>query len=141
MAQQQPHQQQNNQQKKASKNPPSTNQTNGALKKPMIVDRVNKIPMVNFAISMGFSQYDKLKTSNITVGDVMTKAESWALFVWSKVAPIVDKLQDPINKADQLACQTFDFVEDKLSTVQITASPLTDTILKKFKPVTASSES
>lgn len=84
----------------------------------MIVERVNRIPVVSFAISMGFSQYDKLKSSNVTVGDVMTRAESWAFYVWEKVKPIVEKLQDPINKADQIACNTFDFVEDKLNTVR-----------------------
>lgn len=107
------------------------------IKKPMIVEKVNKIPMVNFAISMGFSQYDKIKSSYATVGDVMVKAENLALFMWSKVQPIVDKLQDPINKADEFACQTFDFVEDKLSTVHLPQTPLTDSIITKFKQVAA----
>lgn len=86
----------------------------------MIVERVNRIPMVNFAISVGFSQYDKIKTSNVTVGDVINRAEGWAFYVWQKVQPIVEKLQDPINKADQLACHTLDFVEDKFNTVKRT---------------------
>lgn len=87
---------------------------------PMIVERVNKIPMVNFAISVGFSQYDKFKSSNVTVGDVINRAEGWAFYVWQKVQPIVEKLQDPINRADQLACHTLDFVEDKYNTVKRT---------------------
>lgn len=94
------------------------NQAGGVNGTPMIVERVNRIPVVSFAISMGYSQYDKLKSSNVTVGDVMTRAESWAFYVWEKVKPIVEKLQDPINKADQLACNTFDFVEDKLNSVR-----------------------
>lgn len=78
---------------------------------PMIVERVNKIPVVNLAITMGFSQYDRLKSSNVTVGDLMAKAESWAVYLWEKVQPVIDKLQDPIQKADQLACSTLDYVE------------------------------
>lgn len=90
-----------------------------ALKKttPMIIDRVFKIPVINLAITVGFSQYDKLKSSNVTVGEVMTKAEGWAAYLWQKVQPIVEKLQDPINKADRLACNTLDYVEDKLHQV------------------------
>lgn len=86
----------------------------------MIVDRVNRIPMVNFAVSMGFTQYDKLKSSNVTVGQVMSRAESLAAYFWTKVQPIVEKLQDPINKADQLACDTLDFVEVKLRSMKLT---------------------
>lgn len=85
--------------------------------KPMIVERFSKIPMVNKAIIMGYSQYDRLKSSNVTVGDVMSRAEGWAAFLWQKVQPIVEKLQEPINKADQLACKTLDYVENKLSHV------------------------
>lgn len=90
--------------------------------RPLIVDKVNKIPVVSLAISMGFSQYDKLKASSLTVGDVMTRAEGWALYLWDKVQPIVDRLHEPIGKADKLACNTFDFVEHKLATMSI---PLT----------------
>lgn len=97
----------------------NNNQQSKASQKatPKIVERVNKIPAVNFAISVGFSQYDRLKASNITVGEVMTRAESWAVFVWQKMQPIIEKLQDPIKRADQLACTTFDYVEDKLKPV------------------------
>ena len=95
----------------------TTTTTNKKGATPMIVARVNKIPIVSVAVSMGFSQYDKLKSSNVTVGDVMTRAESWAFYVWQKMQPIVEKLRDPINKADQLACNTLDFLEGKLNTV------------------------
>lgn len=120
----------NNQQNRKANN---ANNTNSAAKKgtPMIVERVNRYPMVNFAVSVGFSQYDKLKSSNVTVGDVMSRAESWAIYVWQKVQPIVEKLQDPINKADQLACHTLDFVEDKLHTMKIPQS--LDMIVTKYK--------
>lgn len=100
----------------------------------MIAARVNKIPMVNSAISMGFDHYGKLKESNLTVGDLMTKAENWAVFLWEKLQPIVEKLQDPIQKADQLACDTFDFVETKLSSAK-----LPETILGKQLPILISS--
>lgn len=102
---------------------------------PQIVERVNKFPIVNFAVSMSFTQYDRLKSSNITVGDVMTRAESWAVYVWQKVQPIVEKLQDPINKADKLACQTLDFVEDKFNSVKMPQSPLIDSLLLKYNQV------
>lgn len=83
----------------------------------MIVDRVNKIPIVNFAVSMGFSQYDRLKSSNATVGQAFTKAEGFAAYLWQKVQPIVEKLEEPINRADRLACNTLDFVENKLHSI------------------------
>lgn len=110
-------------QQQASQNSNKSSSGQDSVKKagtPMIVERVNRIPMVNFAISVGFSQYDKIKTSNVTVGDVINRAEGWAFYVWQKVQPIVEKLQDPINKADQLACHTLDFVEDKFNTVKRT---------------------
>lgn len=104
---------------------------------PLIVERVNKFPLVNMAISMSYSQYDRLKSSNITVGDVMTRAESWAVYVWEKVQPIVEKLQEPINRADQLACQTLDFVEGKLCQVKMPQSPFIETLLTKYNQVAA----
>lgn len=85
---------------------------------PMIVDRFFKYPMVNMAVNLGYAQYDKLKTSSVTVGEVMTKAESLASYFWQKVLPIVEKFQEPISKADQLACDTLDFVENKLGNRQ-----------------------
>lgn len=105
----------------ATTNTTSKNQNNKEAQKnakkstPMIIERVNKIPMVKMAVTMGFSQYDKLKTSNVTVGELMTRAEGWAAYVWSKFQPIVEKL--PISRGDQLACSTLDFVEDKLKSV------------------------
>lgn len=88
-----------------------------AVKKatPMIVERFYKIPMVNMALTVGYTQYDKLKASSVTVGEVISRAEGWAAFVWQKVQPIVDKLQDPISRADRLACNTLDFVEGKIT--------------------------
>lgn len=73
--------------------------------------------MVNFAISMGYTQYDKLKSSNVTVGNIMSKAEVWTAYLWEKVQPVIEKLQDPINKADQIACNTLDFVEGKIKSI------------------------
>lgn len=89
---------------------------------PMIVDRFYRYPMVNMAVNLGYAQYDKLKTSNVTVGEVMTKAESLASYFWQKVLPIVEKFQEPISKADQLACDTLDFVENKLASRQTATS-------------------
>lgn len=122
-----------NNQQQQNRKANNVNSSNGTFKKgtPMIVERVNRYPLVNFAVSIGFSQYDKLKSSNVTVGDVMSRAESWAVYVWQKVQPIVEKLQDPINKADQLACHTLDFVEDKLQTMKIPQS--VDRIVTKYK--------
>lgn len=103
----------------------NSSSNNKKLAKPMIVDRVNKFPIVSMAVSMGFSQYDKLKSSNVTVGDVMTRAESWAAYVWEKVQPIVEKLQEPLHKADQLACTTLDFVESHLQSMPVPHSLVT----------------
>lgn len=93
---------------------------------PMIVERVNKIPIVSFAVSMGFSQYDKIKSSHATVNQVFTKAEGLAAYLWQKVQPIVEKLEEPINKADRLACNTLDFVENKLQSMDFRATAKTD---------------
>lgn len=109
----------NNKKSNSQTNTNSANKVSTKKGKPMIVERVNKIPVVQFAVAMGFSQYDKLKSSNITVGDVMSRAEGWAAYVWEMVQPIVEKLQEPISRADQLACHTLDFVEDKLTTMKI----------------------
>lgn len=105
---------QNKEHQPHQENKKTSNNTNNAKKStPMIVARVNQIPVVKLAVSMGFSQYGKLKSSNVTVGELMTRAEGWAFYVWSKVQPIVEKLQDPINRGDQLACSALDFVEGK----------------------------
>lgn len=102
---------------------------------PMLIERINKYPVVSAAISMGFSNYGRLKSSSPAVGDVMTKAEAWAAYLWTKVQPIVDKLQNPIHKADEIACQTLDYVEQTLSTVKI--PPTIDTIVTKCKGAAA----
>jgi len=67
----------------------------------------------------------------VTIGDVITRAEGWAAYFWQKVQPIVEKLQDPINKADQLACHSLDFVENKLHSMKIPQS--LDTIVTKCR--------
>lgn len=118
----------NNAPAKASQNQAATISSADRKKHtPMIVERVNKMRMVNFAVTMGFSQYNKLKSSNATVGDVITRAESFAAYLWQRVQPIVEKLQpivdkfeEPISKADRLACNTLDFVEDKLKILHAT---------------------
>ena len=86
-----------------------------AMRKAQIVERVSNYPMVNMAISVGYSQYEKLKSSNVTIGDVMSKAEGIAMYFLQKVQPIVVKFQEPITKADQLACDTLDYVESKVT--------------------------
>ena len=113
------HEQQQQQQQQKNKQ----NQDQLAVKKvtPMIVDRFTKYPVVNMAINLGYAQYDKLKTSNVTVGDVMTKAENLASYFWQKLLPIVEKFHEPINKADRLACDTLDYVETKIT--QVTRAP------------------
>lgn len=123
--------------KKASNNQTSNQQKTTRKGTPQIVERVNKFPIVNFAVSMGFTQYGRLKSSNITVGDVMTRAENLAVYFWQKVQPIVEKLQEPINKADMFACQTLDFVEDKFGSVKIPQSPLIDSLLTTYNKVAA----
>lgn len=109
------HQENNHQHKKSNK----ADQLAVRKGTPMIVSRVYKYPVINMAITLGYSQYDKLKSSNVTVGEVMTKVESLASYFWQRVSPIVEKFQEPINQADRLACDTLDFVETKIS--QVTA--------------------
>lgn len=84
----------------------------------MIVERVNKIPIVSMAIAMGFAQYDKLKSSNVTVGEIMTKAENWAGFLFSKLRPVLDKFEEPITRADKIACSAMDYVEEKITSAR-----------------------
>jgi len=111
MAQENSH---SNKQKKANSN-------NQQVRKAQIVERVSNYPMVNMAITVGYTQYEKLKTSNVTVGEVMSKAEGLALYFWQKVQPIVAKFQEPITKADQLACNTLDFFENKVTQLRGTS--------------------
>lgn len=66
-----------------------------SLMRPAIVDRVNQIPMINMAVNVSFTQYGKLKQSNVTVGNVISKAEQFAFFMWGSVQPIVTKFQQP----------------------------------------------
>lgn len=106
MAQENNHNNKQSQQKK---------QTHSQVRKAQIVERVSNYPMVNMAISVGYTQYEKLKSSNVTVGEVMSKAEGLALYFWQKVQPIVAKFQEPITKADQLACDTLDYFENKVT--------------------------
>lgn len=110
------HQENSNQQQQQGKHS-QRKQDQLAVKKatPMIVERFYNIPVVSMAWTVGQTQYDKLKSSSVTVGDVIARAEGWAAFVWQKVQPIVDKLQDPISRADRLACNTLDFVEGKIT--------------------------
>lgn len=99
----------------------------------MIVERVNKIPAVHFAISLGYTQYDRLKASNATIGQVMNQAENFAAYLWQKVRPYVTKLQEPIDKADQLACNTLDFVESKIEHVKTLKTQAVETLSTGLK--------
>lgn len=114
---------QNHQQQKKASSGNKQKSDQQALRKatPMIVDRVYRYPMINMAITLGYNQYDKLKSSNVTVGEVMTKAESLAAYFWQKVSPFVERFQEPINKVDRLACDTLDFVEEKVNQVAMRA--------------------
>lgn len=101
--------------KMSKHNQQNQNNNNQQIRKAKIVQRVSNYPMINMAISLGYNQYEKLKSSNVTVGDVMSKAEGLAMYFWQKVQPIVVKFQEPITKADQLACDTLDFFESKVT--------------------------
>lgn len=108
---------------------------NQANASPMIVERVNQIPIVNLAVTAGFSQYDKLKASNVTIGDVMSQAEKWASYFWSSVQPVVDKLHDPIEKADKLACKTLDYVEANVPALKKSPQELLNESKSKYNQV------
>lgn len=112
---------QNHQQQKKAAGKQKSDQQAVLKATPMIVDRVYRYPMINMAITLGYTQYDKLKSSNVTVGEVMTKAESLAAYLWHKVSPFVERFQEPINRVDKLACDTLDFVEEKVNQVAMRA--------------------
>lgn len=85
---------------------------------PLIVNRVGQIPLVHLAVTTGVTQYDKLKGSNATVNDVISNAERFASYLWSSVQPVVTKLHDPIEKVDQIACKTLDYVEANVPAIK-----------------------
>lgn len=102
---------------------------------PMIVERVNQIPIVNLAVTAGFTQYDKLKSSNVTVGGVISQAEKMAAYLWSQVQPVVNKLQDPIDKADKLACKTLDYVEASVPAIKKSPQEIISDSKSKYSQV------
>lgn len=106
------HKDQNNTAINTNKNANSKKAAND-MKSPMIVQRVNRLPYVELALNMGLEKYAKLKSS--AVGEVVTRAEGWASYLWIKIQPIVEKL--PIKRADELACSTLDYLEDRLKVV------------------------
>lgn len=93
-----------------------------------ILDRLRKVQMVNQALSIAESSYDRIKHSNGLVEATLSQAESMAT---NLASPLLTTLEKPIHIADNLACQGFDKVHQVLAD-----NPSIETVRKRLQQAT-----
>ncbi|KAH9421322.1 hypothetical protein DERP_013772 [Dermatophagoides pteronyssinus] len=79
-----------------------------------IMDRLRQIQLIQQALEMAESSYSRIKQSNPMFDATLTQAESMA----NQLAmPVINKLEQPIQLVDNLACQSFDTIQSGVSMI------------------------
>jgi len=92
------------------------------------VNRISKIPVVETTVETGKNIYEKVKDYNSATNWTISTAEntvSKAVEIGTPyVAPVIQSLQGPIKKVDELICSGLDYVEVKVPAVNLPPAQL-----------------
>lgn len=100
----------------------------GSLPHLAIVDKLSEYPIVNSAIGYANDRYAALKSSHHLVNSTLDRAEkSLQLVVNNGVVPVLNKLEQPIHYADNIAVQGLDLAVAKINVISKQSEELTVT--------------
>ncbi|XP_015375606.1 PREDICTED: lipid storage droplets surface-binding protein 1 [Diuraphis noxia] len=103
------------------------------------INRIMKLPVVSSGVNKATYIYVKVKMSNRVIGYSLESAEKTALSVVDLSVPLVIKLEDPINRIDDIMCKSLDIVEQNIPMITYTPEEIyftTKTFVKaKVEPV------
>lgn len=103
------------------------------------IKRIMKLPVVSSGVDKATYIYVKVKSSNKIIGFSLDNAEKTVLNMVDLTVPIVIKLEDPINRIDDIMCKSLDIVEHNIPIVTYTPEEIyftTKTYVKaKVEPV------
>lgn len=94
-----------------------------------------KLPVVSSGVDKATYIYVKVKSSNRIIGYSLENAEKTVLTVYDMSVPIIIKLEDPINKIDDLMCKSLDIVVHNAPFVTYTPEEMYYTVKAKVEPV------
>jgi len=91
--------------------------------------------MVEAALNYGSGLYSMVKGYNSFVGSSLDKAEATDYKVVDSAKPVIQKLERPINFADNILCQGLDIVESKVPSIKSTPEELKQELGKTYEAV------
>lgn len=118
---------------------PTTTTKKRDLPRFVAIQRLMKLPVISSGVDKVTYVYVKVKTSNRIFKYSLENAEKTLFAVADMYVPIVIKLEDPINKIDDLMCKSLDIVEHNFPIITYTPEEIyftTKTFVKaKVEPV------
>lgn len=107
---------------------PNAQSSAGSLPQLAIIDKLSEYPIVNSAIDYANNRYAALKSSHHLVNSTLDRAEkSLQLVVNNGVVPVLNKLEQPIHYADNIAVQGLDLAVAKINVISKQSEELADT--------------
>lgn len=82
------------------------------------VDRVRKIPSLNYLFDKSTKVYDRMKGANAFVNWAFDMVENVVNIVIEKSSPVARLMEKPIYTLDKTLCQGLDFMEVKLPIIK-----------------------
>jgi hypothetical protein len=98
-----------------------------------ILSRFANLPIVNSAINLATDGYSRLKSYNGLVRATLSKAEQSIIFVATTAKPVIDKFEKPISIADNIACQGFDKLQEKVPVLKKSPEEIKDETKKLYE--------
>lgn len=83
-----------------------------------VINRVRKIPSVNYLWDKSTEVYGRLKETNIFVHWAFNTVENVFNTMIEKSLPIAKLIEKPINTIDKTLCQGLDYIEVKLPIIK-----------------------
>jgi len=89
-------------QKQQKSTEPKTESMDGNNKNESSLSRISKIPMVELSIAFTLSIYNRVKSSNDLLNNVLTKGENLTFLTFEKLKPVANKFENQVNYVDSL---------------------------------------
>lgn len=83
-----------------------------------VIDKLWKLPVMEYALSTSYNLYDRVKTSHDVLNWTFSTAEGAVQKAFEHVAPVTMKFEQPIHAVDEKLCQGLNKLEEKLPIVK-----------------------
>nr|BAN20534.1 lipid storage droplets surface binding protein 2 [Riptortus pedestris] len=83
-----------------------------------VIDKLREIPLVQSAYSTSTGVYNRVKESSALLTWTLQSAEGAFMTAMGAVAPVANKLQQPIHVVDDTLCKGIDVLQEKVPIVK-----------------------